>query len=251
MVDSGLIHSTQDAGPAAGPAAGPSPLTGLLDLRLPVRAVRFDRLAGDGRSYCGRCGATAAAQAITDAGCPFCRGRRLPWRRVHRLGAYAPPLSEWIVRMKFARQWALAERLGAMLAEALAEPNHDRPTAVVPVPLHWSRRVTRGFDQSAVLARAFADRRGWPLAPILRRRRRSRPQSAITSHAQRLRNVRGGFDARRVELDGWAVWLVDDVITTGATAAQAARRLRRAGASWVGLAVVAAADARGQNFQSR
>lgn len=153
--------------------------------------------------------------------------------------------------MKFARQWALAERLGGMLADSLPETDHGLATVVVPVPLHWTRRLTRGFDQSAVLARTFADRRGWPVAPVLRRRRRRRPQSAITNHAERLRNVRGVFAARPIDLSGHAVWLVDDVITTGATAAQAARLLRRAGASWVGLAVAAVADPHGHNFQYR
>lgn len=245
----------------------------MLGLSFPAREPIELPLLDLDAHYCRRCGATAVDAAITDRGCPFCRGRRLPWRRVHRLGAYRPPLSDWIIRMKFQRQWALADRIAMMLAASAPDPPdhapeprpggtssrgstlppHPDPTAprvaVVPVPLHWTRRLRRGYDQTRIVARTLAERRGWTLAPLVRRARPTPPQSSITDHAARLRNVRGAFTCRPADLRGWSVWLVDDVVTTGATARQAARLLRRAGASWLGLAVLAVADPLGANFQ--
>lgn len=230
--------------------AAPSLLSTMLGLSYPAREPLEAPVADLLASYCRRCGATGAAETLTDSGCGFCRGRRVPWWTVRRIGAYRPPLSEWIIRLKFQRQWALAEPIGAMLAERLDGPA-DRPVAVVPVPLHWTRRLGRGYDQARLLAEVIARRRGWTLAPVLRRQRRTPRQSMLTNHAERVRNVRRAFACQPVDLSGWAVWLVDDVITTGATAAQAARLLKRAGAAWVGLAVAAVADPHGGDFQHR
>jgi ComF family protein len=102
----------------------------------------------------------------------------------------------------------------------------------VPVPLHWRRRWTRGFNQAEVIADELAYRLRIPLhAQALLRRQQHTPQQQLTA-AQRRRNLRSGF-AIRGDVRGRHVALVDDVVTTGATAAEIARTLLDAGAASV------------------
>ena len=196
--------------------------------------------------YCPRCGATAAAPAITISGCPHCRGQRIAWHGVWRLGAYKPPLSEWVVAYKFRGRWTWGRWFGTQLAERT--PDHA-PAIVVPVPLHWRRRLRRGYDQTTLIAGAFADAKGLPTAKLLRRRRATPPQSTLRGRTQRLRNVRTAFAIRAIDLRGWSVWLVDDVKTTGSTARACTHLLRRAGAERVHLLAAAVADPKHTDFQ--
>lgn len=113
---------------------------------------------------------------------------------------------------------------------------------VVPVPLHRWRLLTRRFNQSALLARDLARRHGLAYRPdILRRVRHTRPQVGL-SHAQRRDNLEGAFriaKASRRHVEGRAVLLIDDVITTGSTADRCARVLKRAGATRVDVLALA------------
>jgi len=196
--------------------------------------------------YCSRCGATAHAAAVTETGCPHCRDTSVPWHGVWRLGAYRPPLAEWVVRFKFRGAWGWGEWFGRRLAERTPDLG---PSIVTPVPLHTTRRLVRGYDQAALIARAFAAEKRLPFAPLLRRRRPTAAQSRLTNQEHRRRNVRNAFAARRVDLTGWTVWLIDDVKTSGSTAHACTRLLKKAGAARVHLAVPAVADPRGSDFQ--
>jgi ComF family protein len=143
--------------------------------------------------------------------------------------------------LKYRGRRRVAERLADRLA---AEPTAWlllSPDAVlVPVPLHPGRRWERGFNQAELLARALARRSGLPHeARALRRRRPTTPQTGLTA-AGRRRNMAGAFLVRRPDLvAGRTVVLVDDVVTTGATAMACARALRQAGARAVRLLTVA------------
>lgn len=196
--------------------------------------------------YCGRCGATVAEAAVTIEGCPHCRRRRIAWHNLWRLGAYQPPLSNWVIALKFQRAWGWGDWFGDQLARRT--PDHER-AVVVPVPLHWRRRFRRGYDQAGLIARGFAARKGIEVAPLLRRRRATAAQTSLTNRETRLRNVRNAFAMKRVDLTGWTVWLVDDVSTSGSTARACALLLRRAGAERVNLAVAAVADPHHADFQ--
>ena len=112
---------------------------------------------------------------------------------------------------------------------------------MVPVPLHWRRRWRRGYNQSEALARPIAARLRLPFRPgsWLRRIRNTPEQKGSGMAAERLENVRGAFRVAGAELAGRTVLLVDDVLTTGSTASEAARTLRRAGAKRVVVAVLA------------
>jgi ComF family protein len=156
-------------------------------------------------------------------------------------GGYDGPLRRMVHVMKYERVESLAAPLGAMALRALPrEMPHD---LVVAMPMHWFRRYQRGFNQAELLARVVASRLGLPLAAPVARRWCTR-QSGLTL-AERRRNVGTSFQVRRpLEVSGKRVLLVDDVLTTGATAAACGRELKRAGAAHVTLLTLARADRR-------
>ncbi len=115
---------------------------------------------------------------------------------------------------------------------------------MTPLPLDWRRRWARGFNQSELLAREVARRWGAPLARPVRRTRATAPQAGLT-RAERRVNVGGAFAVRRPEaVRGLRVLLIDDVLTTGATASACAGALKRAGARSVTILTLARADRR-------
>jgi len=176
------------------------------------------------------------------SGCRRCTTMRLPWEQLIRLGAYEPPLADWIVSMKFAHQWTWAAWLGDRLSGPVRDTGTTGKVAVTAVPMTWARRVSRGYNQAALMGTALAKRCGWPMAPILRRRHRIPPQTTVT-RSQRSANAGRAFVSKRVDLSGWTIWLVDDVKTTGATLRACARQLHAAGASRICVAVAAVTDA--------
>lgn len=195
----------------------------------------------DRGAYCGRCGASMDASGVTQRGCAECLNTRPAWAGVTRLGAYRPPLSDWIVDMKFHGQWHWARWFGEELARRVDPPARADRTVVCPVPMHWRRRWKRGYNQSLLMTQAVG--RAWrlPVAEALVKTRATRPQVAVELSARKA-NVRGAFESAGVDLSGWDVWLVDDVKTTGATLTVCARELKRAGAQEVRVVTVAVAE---------
>ena len=219
---------------------------------------------------CGRC-AGALPPALPDGlRCAACRARAPAFDGV--LAAYAyegeAAVREWLLAFKHGGRAELAETLGrALAAHALAtgalgargasriEPGigpaiepaiapHPPPRALlVPVPLHPVRRFERGYDQALLLARVVARVTGTPLARALSRARATEVQGAPGARS-RSANVAGAFRARRgarAAVEGAEVWLVDDVVTSGATASECARVLRSLGARRVRVLAIARA----------
>lgn len=126
--------------------------------------------------------------------------------------------------------------LGRLLGDAFAE-SHPRPDGVVPVPLHETRRLERGYNQSAMLAEGVADALDCPARPdLLARPYPTRSQTGL-SREDRWRNVRNAFTAAPSGVGGhWL--LVDDVLTTGSTAVAAGQTLEDAGAGSLSLATL-------------
>jgi ComF family protein len=189
---------------------------------------------------CPRCAASIGPHVHLEAGCVYCRDTRFHFEHVLRLGPYEGLLRDAILRLKSPGGEVLAEVLGALWAEC-AETSLRGVAAnvIVPVPLHWSRRWWRRYNQSEALARSLADRLGVPCRARWLRRIRATPQQTQQKPAERPANVRGAFRARATsELAGKTVLLVDDVLTTGSTCSEAARALRDAGAGRVVVAVL-------------
>ena len=126
-----------------------------------------------------------------------------------------------------------------MTSSRLGGPRLFTPDAVVAVPLGARRRRQRGYNQSLVIAEVIAEARDVLVLDDLVRIRDTPPQSA-RDEATRRGNVNGAFAWSGDDLQGGYLWLVDDVLTTGATAAAAASALVQAGASLVDVVVVAA-----------
>jgi ComF family protein len=199
-------------------------------------------LTQDPHATCPRCSSTIGPFSDVRDGCPACRDERFAFDRTFRLGPYDGVLRELVLRMKHHSGEVLAELVGELWAEQLAPHLRDtRIDAVVPVPLHWWRRLRRGYNQSATLARVVARRLHAPLRPRWLWRSRNTPRQTYQMSATARRdNVRGAFRlGPGADVRGKTILLVDDVMTTGSTASEAARPLRAAGAAQVIVAILA------------
>ena len=196
---------------------------------------------------CGRCSAPLPPALPHGSACAACRRGPPPFGCLVTLADYraSAEVREWILALKHRGRRDLARPLGAALAQLLASgPRAPAPGALlVPVPAHPLRRLERGYDQARLLALATGHALGRPVVRALVRTRFTGVQGAPGS-SSRAANVRGAFrlepdDRRRVRAR--EVWLVDDVVTSGATVGECARVLRRAGAARVHVACIARA----------
>ena len=134
---------------------------------------------------------------------------------------------------KFEDYMFLAELFGAeMAAEVEQIPELRKADFIVPVPLHPARKRERGYDQCMLLAKAVAQNTGITLSVFLERIKYTPPQATITKWPEKEKNVRGVFKVRHKDLIcGKSVILLDDIFTTGATANECSKVLKKAGAS--------------------
>ncbi|HEY3720629.1 MAG TPA: ComF family protein [Roseiarcus sp.] len=149
------------------------------------------------------------------------------------------PARRLVHRLKYSDRGELAAPMGAWMARAGADVLAEAD-AVTPVPLHARRLWTRRFNQAAALGREIARRAGKPFEPALLRRIKATRSQVGLSREQRVQNMQGAFRAApAASVQGRRIALVDDVLTSGATANAAARALLRAGAAQVDLIVFA------------
>jgi ComF family protein len=201
----------------------------------------FEAFTVDSRTVCPRCAGTIGPYALVEAGCTRCREETFHFERAMRLGPYDGLLRQLILRCKHPTGETLAEVLGEVWAERAGPRIRElMPDVVVPVPLHWWRRWTRGFNQSEALARTLAAGLALPFFGSVLRRVRNTPFQTRQTPSVRRDNVRNAFVVRsKAPIAHKTVLLVDDVLTTGSTASEAARALRAAGAERVVVAVLA------------
>ena len=207
---------------------------------------------------CARCGdALEGSQGAGTQGAGLCRACRLappPFVRAVAYGIYQERMKDAIHALKYGRLHAAAHGLGRMLAEAIGRLAADAPgeMLVVPIPLHRSKYAERGFNQARLLAAealGFVEKSHpeWRLtmaSSTLMRLRATESQAGLNPHERRL-NVRGAFsvsDPAAVKLKD--VLVIDDILTTGATARAAAQALMEAGAASVWVATLARARMR-------
>jgi len=197
--------------------------------------------AGD---YCPRCGRDASRYGLVAGACAACRNEEIHFDGVARAGVYADALQRLILAFKHDRS-ELAATLATLAELALQGSSfYDKIDLFVPVPLHWTRRLLRGYNQ----AHLIANRLHHPHARIstdLVRARRTQAQPQAATPAARARNVAGAFVVReRHDFLGRTICLVDDIKTTGATLNECAKALKEAGAHKVYALVLAVAGQR-------
>jgi ComF family protein len=184
--------------------------------------------------------------------CALCRSGLRGFDAAYCFGAYEGALRDLIHLYKYGRIRTLARPLADLAMAAF--PRDEKFDAIVPVPLHWRRRWSRGFNQSELLASIVARRTGIPVLPALVRARHTAVQAGLSNTARR-RNVSHAFRCRRRlpdrKIRGRRILLLDDVMTTGSTAAACARALKRRGAARVALLAIARVDRRLQAGPSR
>ena len=174
--------------------------------------------------------------------CGLCRLGLQGFDAVYSYGSYEGSLRELVHLFKYSGMRPLAGTFGKFLAQAL--PRETSFDVIVPMPLHWFKQWQRGFNQSDLLAREIGKKWNVPVRNLVRRKKATRPQAGLTN-AKRRANMQGAFTMTRGKsLAGMRVLLVDDVVTTGATASACARVLKRAGAAHVALLALARTDRR-------
>ena len=156
--------------------------------------------------------------------CALCRSGLRGFDAAYSFGAYEGVLRELIHLYKYGKVRTLAPPLSGLLAQAL--PRDEAFDAAVPVPLYWRRRLQRGFNQAELLARGLSRRTGIPVVKALGRVRPTPTQAGLSNSARR-QNVVKAFRARSVQ--GKRILLIDDVMTTGATAGACALALKQIG----------------------
>ena len=174
--------------------------------------------------------------------CRLCRAGARGFDGAYCFGSYEGVLRELIHLFKYGRMKPLSKTLAALLATAL--PRDRQFDLVVPRPLYWRRQWQRGFNQSELLARATARGCGIRMKNAVRRTRATATQAGL-SNARRRENLKGAFQVKRPGMvEGRRILLIDDVMTTGATASACALALKRAGAKSVALLALARVDRR-------
>jgi ComF family protein len=205
-----------------------------LDLPKPLTAEYF----------CAKCRTPFLRERALDENglCRLCTAGTQRFDAAYAWGSYDGVLKDLIHLFKFEGMNPLGTRLGVYLAEAM--PRTESLDAIVPMPVHWTRRMVRGFNQCESLAAELSRHTGLPVVKSLVKSRRTEKQSNLTG-AKRRRNVRGSFAVRGAQsVAGKRLLLLDDVLTTGSTVNAAAAELKKCGASRVAVLTLARVDRR-------
>jgi ComF family protein len=194
--------------------------------------------AGD---YCPRCGRDASRYGLVNGACAACRQQEFHFEGIARAGAYGEALQRMILAFKHDRTELVP--VLAPLADAALQGSlfYNEIELLVPVPLHWTRRLRRGYNQSRLIAKRLNHPRA-RISTDLVRIRSTKPQPVADTLAARARNVAGAFAVREDHrFSGRTVCLIDDIKTTGATLSECAKTLKEAGATRVYALVLAVA----------
>ena len=226
----------------------PPTMNFLLDLFFPKKCVGCGK---SGSFFCPNCINNITQ---TDLVCPFCERlslggvihpactRKFGLNGLWSLGTYQPPLKLAIQKLKYKWVRGLAVNLVDILIEYWAKyqpllldqikKSHGQNWLITAVPLHKSRENWRGFNQSELIAKLFAQKLGLKYQNLLKRTKKTRPQVGLESY-QRKQNIKNAFSlTKRYTLDA-NILLIDDVWTTGSTLKECCYVLKRGGAKQV------------------
>ncbi|MFA5120804.1 double zinc ribbon domain-containing protein [Zavarzinia sp.] len=204
-------------------------------------AACWPRVAFISAPLCVCCGLPFELPVPAGTLCAACIAAPPRFDHARAAARYGGPIRDLLLRFKHGDRLDLAPALGRLLVQAGADCL-DGADALVPVPLHWQRRLARRYNQAAELARQVGALSGTPVWPDVLLRRRPTPPQGRLGRLARLRNVAGAFEvaaAAKPRIAGRHLVLIDDVFTTGATADACCRALKAAGAARVDLLTVA------------
>ncbi len=173
--------------------------------------------------------ALPAAQAVL---CPACLHKPRAFDAAHAAFVLATPVQEGIHALKYQARFQQAVLLGTAFASQLRTRAEPLPSLLIPVPLHWRRQWSRGYNQSLELARVIGAELGIAVDATAAKRVRATPDQIGQTAAQRRKNLKDAF-AVLLRVAGQHVALLDDVMTTGATLEELARACKAAGATTV------------------
>lgn len=218
--------------------------TGILDLVYPSFCLICENVEQDsylcakclekieiiGEQRCRKCGTPCESYL-----CPDCKVREYAFEYACSAGVFDGVLREAIHLFKYRGQVVIAKPLADLMIRCFPDTKlSGRIDAVIPIPIHSSRLLERGFNQSEELARQFCNKTRIPLVTDVLYKSRKTPRQVGLPFDVRVVNVAGSFGIRHaVKIRGKRVMLIDDVITTGSTVSEAARTLREAGAAVV------------------
>jgi ComF family protein len=207
----------------------------------PLSPEDFARLRFISDPLCDRCGVPLDYRTGDETWCVVCLARPPRWDRARAALVYDDQSRRPVLDLKRAGRRDGLETLSGWMRQA-GGALIDEADVLVPVPLHYTRLLVRGFNQSGWLAQAIgAETRRRVVVDGLVRTRRTPSQAGLAGRARR-RNVSGAFKVRArraAEIEGKRVLLVDDVLTTGATLSACTRALKQAGAQQVDVLVLA------------
>lgn len=197
------------------------------------------------KSACPRCGAydfsdNSEHKSPMKASCSECKRRKFTFDRVVSLGVYADKLQAAVLRMKYGPGQPLAMAVGKRLGDLLEFSDDDgQPDLITCIPKYWLKRLLTGVNSAETIMCGLGKSCGIAFAPdLLVCERRIKKQSLLLPD-QRSRNVKSAWSVNKnFDVQEAHVMVVDDTMTTGATANEAAKALKRAGCSQVTVAVV-------------
>ena len=208
----------------------------ILDLLFPPKCILCGRVLENGElDLCRSCRIDSPECADTQRKLPFLNSCTAVWY-------YEGSARQSLLRYKFRGTRAYAQGYARLLAMKLLEAHPDGFDIVTWVPVSFLRKLKRGFDQVELLSQHISAETGIPSVKLIRKIRHNRPQSGIQGDAQRRANVLGAYQVLSPEkVAGKRILLLDDIVTTGATAGEVARVLLTAGAKEVHFGAVAMA----------
>lgn len=192
------------------------------------------------RPFCCRCGLAFDVDAGSDAICGACIQTPPDFDWARAVVEYDGLARDLVLKLKHGAGGGVVPLLGGLMAASL--PSEKQTDLLVPIPLHRRRLLKRRFNQSLLLASVVARKTGLVADPFVLERIRPTPSQGKLGRKDRDKNVRGAFQVRlqqKTPIAGKRILLIDDVLTTGATASACARELKKAGASEVGVLVFA------------